>query len=69
MDEVDVEPESEGFPQPEASSKDNNLQVDFHKESVVHDDDTSKAAVKAKFHQSVDVISIDPVIGLDLDYD
>ncbi|MCI53071.1 hypothetical protein A2U01_0074317, partial [Trifolium medium] len=27
--------------QPEASSEDNNLQIDFHKESVAHDDDTS----------------------------
>ncbi|PNX90358.1 dynamin-related protein 4c-like, partial [Trifolium pratense] len=67
MDEVDVEPESE------ASSKNNmkysthNLQIDFQqKESVAHNDDTSKAAVNdaddfANFHQPVDVISVDPM--------
>ncbi|CAJ2644174.1 unnamed protein product [Trifolium pratense] len=68
MDEVDVEPESE------ASSKDNmkysthNLQIDFQqKESVAHNDDTSKAAVNdaddfANFHQPVNVISVDPML-------
>ncbi|GAU12217.1 hypothetical protein TSUD_01840 [Trifolium subterraneum] len=67
MDEVDVEPESEGFPQPEASSKD-SLHIDFQQnESVAHKDDTSQAAVNdadddfANFHhQLVDVLSVDP---------
>ncbi|CAJ2673208.1 uncharacterized protein LOC123900042 [Trifolium pratense] len=67
MDEEVERDLSEKF-QPEASSEDNNLQIDCHKESVAHDDDTSKVAVNvvddefAHFHQSqsVDVISIEP---------
>ncbi|GAU40941.1 hypothetical protein TSUD_348780 [Trifolium subterraneum] len=66
MDEEVERHLSEKF-QPEASSKDNHHQIDFHKESVVHDDDMSKVAMNnvdddfSNFHQSVDVISIDPV--------